>query len=65
MPLRTEEGERPTTGPDLVRYTSEKVELIWKCLLMAHSQQKSYADRWRRPLEFKVGDHFFLKVMPK
>ena len=29
------------------------------------SRQKSYADRWRRPLEFKVGDHVFLKVMPK
>ena len=25
----------------------------------------SYADRWRRPLEFEVGDHVFLKVMPK
>ena len=32
---------------------------------MAQSRQKSYADRWRRPLEFEVGDHVFLKVMPK
>ena len=32
---------------------------------MAQSQQKSYADRGRRPLEFEVGDHAFLKVMPK
>ena len=27
--------------------------------------QKSYSDRRRRPLEFEVGDHVFLKVMPK
>ena len=27
--------------------------------------QKSYTNRRRRPLEFEVGDHVFLKVMPK
>ena len=32
---------------------------------MTQSKQKSYADRRRRPLEFEVGDHVFLKVMPK
>ena len=31
---------------------------------MAQSRQKSYADR-RRPLEFEVGDHVFLKMTPK
>ena len=41
----TEVGERSTTGPDLVRDTSEKVDLIWKCLLMAQIRHKSYADR--------------------
>jgi hypothetical protein len=30
----------------------------------AQSQQKSYADKRRRPLEFEVGDHVFLKVSP-
>ena len=39
--------------------------LIQKHLLTAQSQQKSYTDRRRRPLEFEVGDHVFLKVMPK
>ena len=58
-------GERSITGPDLVRETSKKVDLIRKCLLMAKSQQKSYTDRRRRPLEFEVGDHVFLKVMSK
>ena len=58
-------GERPSTGPDLVRDASKKVDLICKRLLTAQSQQESYADRRWRPLEFEVGDHVFLKVMPK
>ena len=60
-----EVGERPSTSPNLVMDTSKKVDLIWKRLLMTQSRQKSYADRRQRPLEFKVGDHVFLKVMPK
>ena len=58
-------GESFITGPDLIRDTSEKVILIRQRLLTAQSWQKSYADVRRRPLEFKVGDHVFLKVMPK
>ena len=58
-------GERPSTGPDLVRDTFEKVDLIQKRLLTAQSRHKSYGDKRRRPLEFEVGDHVFLKVMPK
>ena len=61
----TEVGESSIIGPDLIRDTSEKVSLIQQCLLMAQSRQKSYVDVRRRPLEFKVGDHVFLKVMPK
>ena len=41
----TDVGEKLSTGLDLVRDTYEKVDLIWKRLLMAHSQQKSYANR--------------------
>ena len=41
------------------------MDLIRKRLLTAQSRQKSYADRRRRPLKFEVGDHVFLKVMPK
>ena len=58
-------GESSITGPYLIRDTSEKVSLIRQCLLKAQSRQKSYADVRRRPLEFEVGDHVFLKVMPK
>ena len=61
----TEVGESSITGPDLTRDTSEKVSLKRQRLLTAQSRQKSYADVRRRPLEFEVGDHVFLKVMPK
>ena len=61
----TEVGERSITGPDLIRDTSEKVSLIRQHLLTAQRRQKSYADVRHRPLEFEVGDHVFLKAMPK
>ena len=61
----TEVGESSITGPDLIKDTSEKVSLILQHLLTAQSRQKSYTDRRCRPLEFEVGDHVFLKVMPK
>ena len=61
----TEVGESSITGPDMIKDTSEKVSLIRQRLLTAQSRKKSYADVRRRPLEFEVGDHVFLKVMPK
>ena len=61
----TEVGERSIMSPDLVRDTSEKVDLIRKRLLTAQRLHKSYSDRSRRPLKFEVGDRVFLKVLPK
>ena len=61
----TEVGKSSINSPNLIRDTLEKVCLIQKRLLTAQSWQKSYANRWRRPLEFEVGDHVFLKVMPQ
>ena len=58
-------GESSITGPNLIKDTSEKVGMIRKRLLTAQSRQKSYHDIRRQPLEFEVGDHVFLKVMPK
>ena len=58
-------GESSITGPDLIRDTSEKVSLIRQRLFTAQSWQKGYVDVRRRPLDFEVGDHLFLKVMPK
>ena len=61
----TEVGESSITGRNLIRDTSEKVILIRQRLLTAQSRRKSYANVRRRPLEFEVGDHVFLKVMSK
>ena len=61
----TEVRECSIGNPDLIRDTSDKVSLIRQRLLTAQSRQKSYADVRCRPLEFEVGDHVFLKVMPK
>ena len=58
-------GESSIIGPDLIRDTSEKVSLIRQRLLTAQIRQKSYADVRHRPLQFEVGDHVFLKVVPK
>ena len=57
--------ERPSTGPELIRDISKKVDWIRKRLLTTQSRQKSYTDIRRRPLEFEADDHVFLKMMPK
>ena len=61
----TKVEESSIIGPDLIRDTSDKVGMIRKRFLTTQSRQKSYVDVRRRPLEFKAGDHVFLKVMPK
>ncbi|KAD5317525.1 hypothetical protein E3N88_17471 [Mikania micrantha] len=48
----------------LVRITNEKVAIAREKLKEAQTRQKSYADQHRRDLEFKVGEHVFLKVSP-
>ncbi|GJY00266.1 putative reverse transcriptase domain-containing protein [Tanacetum coccineum] len=42
--------------------TTEKIIQIKERLKTARSHQKSYADKGRKPLEFKVGDQVLLKV---
>ncbi|GKC93547.1 putative reverse transcriptase domain-containing protein [Tanacetum coccineum] len=51
-----EVGDAQLTGPEIVHETTEKIIQI--------TRQKSYADRRRKPLEFKVGDKVMLKVSP-
>ncbi|XP_058071229.1 uncharacterized protein LOC131220297 [Magnolia sinica] len=51
-------------GSDLVRTTTEKIEIIRRRLLTAQSRQKRYADTRRRDLEFEVGDHVLLRISP-
>jgi hypothetical protein len=33
-------------------------------MLATQARQKSYADRRRKPIEFEIGDHVYLKVSP-
>ncbi|WVZ25177.1 hypothetical protein V8G54_003721 [Vigna mungo] len=59
-----QDREAVLTGPELVQQTTEKVKLIQERLKASQSRQKSYADKRRKPLEFAVGDHVFLRVTP-
>ena len=60
-----EAGESSLFGPEIVRKTTENIQLIRERLRRVQSRHKSYADRQRRPLEFQEGDYVFLKVSPK
>jgi hypothetical protein len=55
-------GERQFFGPEIIQEAEEQVRLIRENLRTAQSRQKSYADTWRRQLEFRKGDHVYLKV---
>ena len=59
-----QDGESVVVGPELLRQTTEKIKLIQERMKASQSRQKSYADQRRRPLEFTVGDHVFLRVSP-
>jgi hypothetical protein len=60
----SESGERVIFGSDIVIETEEKMKQIQANILAAQSRQKSYTDKRRSPLEFKVGDHVYLRVSP-
>jgi len=49
-------------GPEMIQETIEIIRRIWEHIRIAQSQQKSYADKRRRPLGFQVSDKVFLKV---
>ncbi|XP_052116426.1 uncharacterized protein LOC127746605 [Arachis duranensis] len=48
----------------MIAETTEQIKKIRSRILIAQSRQKSYADQRRKPLEFKEGEHVFLKVTP-
>ncbi|GJZ20178.1 reverse transcriptase domain-containing protein [Tanacetum coccineum] len=60
----TEVGESQLIGPKIVQEMTEKIVQIKERLKTNRSRQKSYADKRRKPLEFKVGDRVLLKVSP-
>ena len=51
-------------GPDIVKDTKEKVQVIQERLKEASDRQKSYADLKMRDIAYEVGDKVFLKVSP-
>ena len=51
-------------GPDIVKDTEEKVQVIRQRLKVDNDRQKSYSDLKRRDIEYEVGDKVFLKVSP-
>ena len=57
-------NEHKVIGPDIVKDTEEKVQVIRHRLKEASDRQKSYADLKRRDIEYEVGDKVFLKVSP-
>ena len=57
-------NERKIIGPDLVKDTKEKVQIIQQRLKAASDRQRSYANLKRKNIEYEVGDKVFLKVSP-
>ena len=51
-------------GPDIVKDTKEKVQIIQQRLKAASDRKKSYADLKRKDIEYVVRDKVFLKVSP-
>ncbi|GJT92702.1 putative reverse transcriptase domain-containing protein [Tanacetum coccineum] len=49
-----EVGEGQLIGPELVQETNEKISQIKDRLKAARDRQKSYADKWRKPLSLIV-----------
>jgi hypothetical protein len=59
-----EPRERRFYGIDFVEEAKEQVHAIQKNMAATQARQKSYADKRRKPIEFEVGDHVYLKVSP-
>ena len=57
-------NEHKVIGPDIVKETEEKVQVIQQGIKAAHDRQKSYVDLKRKDIEYEVGDKVFLKVSP-
>jgi hypothetical protein len=51
-------------GPEVLKDAERQVQMIRENMRIAQSCQKSYADKRRRDLSFKVGDFIYLKVSP-
>jgi hypothetical protein len=59
-----EPGKKVIFGPNLVEEVEVTVRRIQDNLKAVMSRQETYANRRRRPLEFEVGNHVYLRVSP-
>ena len=59
-----ESRERRYYGIDFIEEAELQVHTIQKHMEAAQARQKSYVDKRRKPIEFEVGDHVYLKVSP-
>jgi hypothetical protein len=57
-------GEKVIFGHDIINKVEATICHIQDNVKAAKSYQESYANKRRRLLEFKVGDHMYLKVSP-
>jgi hypothetical protein len=57
-------GESQVFGPKVLKDAEKQVQMIQESLKVIQSQQKSYADKRRGDLSFKVSDFVYLKVSP-
>jgi hypothetical protein len=57
-------GESQVFRPEVLKDAKRQVQMIRVNLRIAQSCQKSYVDKWRRDLSFKVGDFIYLNVSP-
>jgi hypothetical protein len=57
-------GESQVFGPEVLKDAEKQVQMVRESLMVAQTQQKSYADKRRRDLSFEVGDFVYLKVSP-
>jgi hypothetical protein len=56
--------ERMIFDPDLITEAKEIVHRIQCNLKVVKSQQESYANKRRQPLEFEASDHVYICVSP-
>jgi hypothetical protein len=59
-----EPGKKVIFGPNLVEEVEVTIRRIQDNLKAVMSRQETYANRRRRPLEFEVGNHVYLRVSP-
>jgi hypothetical protein len=59
-----EPGEKAIFGLDLVEEAEATARRIQDNLKAAKSRQETYANKRNRPLQFKVGNHVYLRVLP-